>query len=198
MFKNVSRRDAVLVLVGASCFYIFSAFLSVSQNPSIIINAHPEFPSAEQTITETIVSATTTTEYVSPTQAVPLDLGLVQNLPETSVVAHAPGWTIFRNLYMSRGALLLLTSDPSQFPEPRLMTSTGLPGNLTNDPQRIPTPREMAFITPEEARTKWGANMSNGRNRVLTVEGTTVSRLFYHVLHAQSWSSYCSTTPRNS
>lgn len=178
--RNVSRRDAVLVLVGASCFYIFSAFVSASsQNASIIINTR--CPSAGHTVTQTVLSTTTATEYVSPPQptpAVPLDLGLVQNLPETSVVAHAPGWTIFQNLYMSGGALLLLTSEPSKFPEHRLMTSTGLPGNLTNDPQRIPTSREMAFITPEEARTKWGDLSSGGRNRVLTVEGTTVSTSF--------------------
>ncbi|KAJ7126989.1 hypothetical protein C8R44DRAFT_667873 [Mycena epipterygia] len=177
--RNVSRRDAVLVLVGASCFYIFSAFASQSsQNPSIIINTHSQYPSAGHTVTQTVLSTTTVTEYVSPPQptpAVPLDLGLVQNLPETSVVAHAPGWTIFQNLYMSGGALLLLTSDPSKFPEHRLMTSTGLPGNLTNDPERMSTSREMAFITPEEARTKWGGDLSSGgRNRVLTVEGTTL------------------------
>ncbi|KAJ6531795.1 hypothetical protein B0H19DRAFT_966371 [Mycena capillaripes] len=173
-FKNVSRRDAVLILFGASCFYIFSAFAPVSQNPSIVINTQSDYANTGQTVTETVVT-TTTARPPAPTKAVPLDLGLAQNFPETSVVAHAPGWTIFRNLYMSGGALLLLTSDPSQFPEHRLMTSTGLPGNLTNDPQRIPTPREMAFITPDEAKTKWGGHTaSNGRNRVLTVEGTTL------------------------
>ncbi|KAJ7756433.1 hypothetical protein DFH07DRAFT_820550 [Mycena maculata] len=175
-----SRRDAILVLVGASCFYVFSAFVGVGRAPdhSIIINT--EYADTGHTVTEITTATATATEYVTavPTQAVaavPVDLGLVQNFPETSVVAHAPGWTIFQNLYMSRGALLLLTSDESKFPDFRLMTSTGLPGNLTNDAERIPTPRDMAFITPEEARAKWGADgSSGGRNRVLTVEGTTL------------------------
>ncbi|KAJ7170689.1 hypothetical protein C8R43DRAFT_1120440 [Mycena crocata] len=178
VFKNVSRRDAILTLAGASCFYIFSASVPQSQNPSIIINTHSaESPSAGHTVTETVISATTATEYVAPqpTQVVPLDFGLVQNFPETSVVAHASGWTIFQNLYMSGGTLLLLTSDPTKFPEHRLMTSTGLPGNLTNDLERMPTSREMAFLTPDEARTRWGGDRVSGRrNRVLTVEGTTL------------------------
>ncbi|KAJ7494739.1 hypothetical protein B0H11DRAFT_2003188 [Mycena galericulata] len=176
MLIRMSRRDVVLVLIGASCFYIFSAFVTVSPNHSIIINT--EYGGNGQTVTETVVS--TATEYVTPvpTQpAVPLDLGLAQNFPETTVVAHAPGWTIFQNLYMSGGALLILTPEESRssFPEFRLMTSTGLPGNLTNDPQRQPTSRDMAFITPDEARTKWGADgSSDRRNRVSTVEGTTL------------------------
>ncbi|KAJ7903574.1 hypothetical protein B0H14DRAFT_2665448 [Mycena olivaceomarginata] len=143
LLKHLCRRDAVLVLFGAACFYTFSA---VS-----VLNAGPE--SHEQIVTEPPA-----TQTVSPVlkQAVPVDLGLVQDFPETSVVAHAPGWTIFRNLYMSSGSLLLVTRDPSQFPEHRMMTSTGLPGNLTNDAQRIPTPKEMAFVTPEEAKRRWG------------------------------------------
>ncbi|KAJ7035063.1 hypothetical protein C8F04DRAFT_955517 [Mycena alexandri] len=167
--RNVSRRDAILLLLGASLFYTFSAFLQnpSSPTPSLIISTHPQPPSAE-TVTETVF---TTPASPKPTQA---DLGL-QNFPETTVVAHAPGWTIFRNLYSANGTLFLLTSDPSHFPPHRLMTSTGLPGNLTNDPQRIPTSREMAFITPAEADARWGGDLSlNGRNRVSTVEGTTL------------------------
>ncbi|KAJ6576434.1 hypothetical protein DFH09DRAFT_1451610 [Mycena vulgaris] len=39
----------------------------------------------------------------------------------------------------------------------------------------MPTAHEMAFITPEEARSKWGADSSSGgRHRVRTVEGTTL------------------------
>ncbi|KAJ7650254.1 hypothetical protein FB45DRAFT_887435 [Roridomyces roridus] len=170
------RRDAILLLVGASCFYLFSAFVSESRSasPSIIIDDDTNLNFALQTVTETV----TKTELSAPqATASSLDLGVVQDLPETSIVAHAPGWTIFRNIYMAKGALLILTPDSerSTFPEFRLMTSTGLPGNLTNDPERIPTDRDMAFISPEEARARWGVEKgSGGRNRVSTVEGTTL------------------------
>ncbi|KAJ7274435.1 hypothetical protein B0H12DRAFT_1088714 [Mycena haematopus] len=166
--RHVSRRDAILVLVGAACFYTFSA-LSLPQNNSIIINTGSEYNG--QNVTETVI--TTETKTVSPPVQTHVDLSVAQNFLETSVVAHAPGWTIFRNLYMQNGTLLIVTSDPAQFPEPRMMTSTGLPGNLTNDLQRIPTPKEMAFVTPEEAKTRWGGG-TNRRNRVSTVEGTTL------------------------
>ncbi|CAK5268519.1 unnamed protein product [Mycena citricolor] len=177
---HVSRRDAILVLLGASCFYVFSIFTdSAAQSPSIIINTAnsegPEHHTITETVTATTTRISTATVHVSPVPTRAVDLGLVDDLPETSIIAHAAGWTLFRNLYMSRGTLLLLTTDESKFPPHRLMTSTGLPGNLTNDAQRIPTAQEMDFITPVEARRRWGGNIAKGeRNRVLTVEGTTL------------------------
>jgi hypothetical protein len=48
-------------------------------------------------------------------------------LPSTRVLGHAPGWTLFDNLYMHNGTLLIISDEPvSSFPERRLMTSTGL------------------------------------------------------------------------
>ncbi|KAJ7158755.1 hypothetical protein C8R46DRAFT_1110180 [Mycena filopes] len=172
--RNVSRRDAIILLLGASFFYTFSAF--VSPSPPIIVSTHPQSPSAGQTVTETVfITAVSPKPTQAAPEVVPLDLGLQNKFPETTVIAHAPGWTISRNLYSANGTLLLLTSDPSQFPAFRLMTSTGLPGNLTNDAQRMPTSREMAFITPADAEARWGGGMSlTGRNRVATVEGTTL------------------------
>ncbi|KAJ7707682.1 hypothetical protein B0H17DRAFT_1174648 [Mycena rosella] len=184
MFKNVSRRDAILVLAGASCFYTFSALVPGAKSPAIIIDtSHTHLLNAGQTaneaagqlVTEAAGQTVTETVLLPQPPRTPLDLGLVRNFPETTVVAHAPGWTVFRDLYMSSGALLLLTSDPSKFPPHRLMTSTGLPGNLTNDGERQPTARDMAFVTPEDARSAWGGDISRGeRNRVQTVEGTTL------------------------
>ncbi|KAK7033150.1 hypothetical protein R3P38DRAFT_2921039 [Favolaschia claudopus] len=150
--REISRRDIVLIFLGATCFYAFSALFSPKSNPMIVKDP------------DSILAPDIT-----------MDLG-VQGFPETSVVAHAPGWTLFRNLYMSGGTLLLLTSNSSQFPDHKFMTSTGLPGNLTNDAQRMPTPKEMAFITPNEAKMRWGRQTGisvHERNRVLTVEGLT-------------------------
>ena len=99
----------------------------------------------------------------------------------TEILAHAPGWTIFRNLYMSNGTLYIVRNDPlndeegdfaavDQWPLVRMMTSTGLPGYATEESirEREPTDRDMAFITQAEAAFRWDEN-------VYTVSGISVS-----------------------
>lgn len=57
------------------------------------------------------------------------------------------------------------------------MISTGLPAENTpeNIAQREPTSQEMQFITPDEAKRRWGGNITHGeRNRISTVEGNTL------------------------
>ena len=79
----------------------------------------------------------------------------------TKILAHAPGWTIFRNLYMSNGTLYIVREDllngeegdfvpVEHWPLVRMMTSTGLPGYANEESirEREPTDQDMAFITP--------------------------------------------------
>ena len=57
-------------------------------------------------------------------------------MPSTTVLAHHAGWTLFENLYMYNGTLLVISDQEwTSFPERRLMTSTGRhPPNLCNLP----------------------------------------------------------------
>ncbi|KAK0476796.1 hypothetical protein IW261DRAFT_1552179 [Armillaria novae-zelandiae] len=93
------------------------------------------------------------------------------DLPYTSIIHHAPGWTLFRNLYMSNGTLFLLSSNRS-FPEFRLMISSAI--HMVNTPENAalsePTLQHMNYITPLEAQKRWGGT----KNRVWTVEGNTL------------------------
>ncbi|KAF8063985.1 hypothetical protein FPV67DRAFT_1563106 [Lyophyllum atratum] len=119
-----------------------------------------------------------------------------KELPHTSIISHAPGWTLFRNLYMSDGTLYILSSNRS-FPEIRMMTSTGLAALNTaeNIASREPTAQNMDYITPEQARRRWGDSSDRGeKNRVLSVEGNTVlfndpSQFLRHYYHfvAELW-----------
>lgn len=88
-------------------------------------------------------------------------------IPETTMLSHAPGWTVFRNLYMSNGTLYIVTSRPKSFPEIVMITSTGLEASATpeNIQARIPTEKDMSFLTPEEARDLWGSDLDNVRAR---------------------------------
>lgn len=91
-----------------------------------------------------------------------------EGAPRTEVIAHAPGWTIFRNLYLYNGTWFIVTDDPSDFPLLRLMVSTG--AEIWNDEESIknrePTDKDMKIIFPSEAKTTLGHHASK-------VEGTT-------------------------
>lgn len=83
---------------------------------------------------------------------------------------------------MSNGTFYLVSSDPSVagFPEIRMMTSTGLPAFNTpeNIALREPTELDMAIITPDGAKRRWGRDpLKIESHRVWSVEGITVSSI---------------------
>ncbi|KAK0451212.1 uncharacterized protein EV420DRAFT_1621866 [Desarmillaria tabescens] len=129
---------------------------------TIIEDASPELQIVEQS--DEIATDLT------PEPSIPLQT-IHGDLPHTSIVHHAPGWTLFRNLYMSNGTLFVLSSNRS-FPEFRLMISSGI--HMVNTPENAalsePTLQHMNYITPLEARKRWGGT----KNRVWTVEGNTL------------------------
>ncbi|KAI0633648.1 hypothetical protein C8Q77DRAFT_1271579 [Trametes polyzona] len=105
---------------------------------------------------------------------VPAAVDTSYTIPETTIVSHAPGWTVFRNLYMSNGTMYIVTSRPSSFPDISLMTSTGLAAENTpeNIAARMPTSEDMAFVTPQEAQDYWGGD-GHEKNRIWTVPGNS-------------------------
>ena len=167
--NGLSRRDAFLLLIGA--FFMHLCSILFSQHQSIFIDAHQS--TVDRTVTNTVtrIRAFTVTQTATATVAIETPSVAYGDLPDTSILAHAPGWTLFQNLYMSNGTLFLVASESqrSKFPEIRMMAS--YPMEAFNTPENIaarePSKFDMAFITPEEAQTRWG-------NRILSVEGSTV------------------------
>lgn len=98
-------------------------------------------------------------------------------IPETEMVQHAPGWTVFKNLYMSNGTFYVVSDKPrSEFPELVYILSVPIPALNTpeNIQARIPTDREMDFIGTQEALRRWGPLRPGEKNRVWSVAGNTV------------------------
>ncbi|KAK7065106.1 hypothetical protein R3P38DRAFT_2492073 [Favolaschia claudopus] len=220
---TLSRRDALLLLLGASLMHITSLLFPPSAPPpEILIDTprevfppDPPPPAPEitryHTRTTTLIKATTTTATTTrvqtttvgaaagPAATVPVDMAV--KLPATEIVAHAPGWTLYRNLYMSNGTLLILTDAPDTFPPIRMMASNPL--DAVNSPENIqarePTAWNMDFIGAGEARRRWGNDLvgekeeealreGRKRNRVWSVEGNTVlvnepSQFLRHYYH---------------
>lgn len=86
----------------------------------------------------------------------------------TTLKGHAPGWTIFERLYIYNGSFYVVTEDKGEYPELRLMTSTGLPANNEpgNEGAREPVGNEILYIAPTDAAKLWGP-------RVYRMDGMT-------------------------
>ncbi len=183
-----SRRDATLLLVGASAMHIWSLLFGHSSTvePFITLDtdttlSNPSVFTTTKTLTEkqTIIhtaTATVTTKVMPTSHAVqPYD-----EIPSSKVLAHAPGWTLFRNLYMSNGTLFVVVDEEARerLPEIRMMVSTPLEAFASpeNIAAREPTPSVMTVINPQEAASRWTTINEEGErlNRLWTVEGNTV------------------------
>ncbi|CAE6531972.1 unnamed protein product [Rhizoctonia solani] len=79
-------------------------------------------------------------------------------LPQTKLVKHGAGWTIFENIYMSNGTMYIITDDPSAWPKRRMMIDTGI--TAVNNPENIaarePTEYDLDWVSPEDAEARWG------------------------------------------
>ncbi|WRT64161.1 uncharacterized protein IL334_001090 [Kwoniella shivajii] len=119
----------------------------------------------------------------------------------TQVLGHAPGWTIFDQIYLFNGTWYIVTDNPSSVPLLRLMVSTG--NEIWNDEESIkgrePTERDMRIIFPSEAKRLWG-------NSASLVSGSTFlvndpSQFLDHYYHFAAellvglWRTYSSLDP---
>ncbi|KAI0634976.1 hypothetical protein C8Q77DRAFT_1171784 [Trametes polyzona] len=79
-------------------------------------------------------------------------------VPETKIVAHVPGWTIFDRLYILNGTMYIVSDSPKDVPDRRFMISTA--AFIENGPEaearRVPTDKEMRIISTQEARQLFG------------------------------------------
>ncbi|WVQ70868.1 hypothetical protein IAR50_000393 [Cryptococcus sp. DSM 104548] len=119
----------------------------------------------------------------------------------TEVLAHAPGWTIFDDIYLFNGTWFIVTDNPSSIPLLRLMSSTG--NEIWNDEESIrgrePTEKDMRIVFPSEAKRLWGHSAS-------LVSGSTFlindpSQFLDHYYHFAAelllglWRTYSSLDP---
>lgn len=187
--QSLTRRDAILLLLGATIMHLLTTAFGPwsGENTSAVINTYIENPVPPPAINVPVVeqgehrvvgnNPVHEEEVPAPPPPKPsappqeLESDSDEPLPETILEHHAPGWTIFRNLYMSGGTLYIVSSQPrSSFPEIRMMTSTGLAAENTpeNIQLREPTAEDMDFLTPSEAKSRW----EDGK-KILKVEGNT-------------------------
>ncbi|KAF8328050.1 hypothetical protein F5887DRAFT_1143385 [Amanita rubescens] len=175
VLRPITRRDAFLILFGAASMQVWSFLFNPALNNHMVITTDLTPDLSTATTTATIPTPTVCSEkniLLDPLAGPPTALS---SLPHTSIAAHAPGWTLFRDLYMSNGTLLIVSPSKEDFPETRMMTSTGL--SAENTPENIalrePTKETMDFLTPEQAQQRWGSK-DESAYRVLSVKGNTI------------------------
>lgn len=179
MLRSPSKRDAILILAGAVCTHLLTILAPFA--PQAIVISHSlkgqvilEHPVQYDQVSDSLLEADIlgddirlSEEHVSSSKPAVAFL-------ETTLVEHVPGWTVFRDIYMFNGTLLIVSSSPSSFPEIRYMTSTGLAADVTPDniAAREPTKWNMDFLSPEQAAQRWGTTAEN--RRIISVEGNTL------------------------
>lgn len=170
--------------------YILSTFFSPFTSGDIVINTHlshvasPPFARPAADLNHDSTPPKHPPKQPSPEimsyspLASPFDIALAESLPETSIFSHAPGWTIFQDLYMAEGTLFIVSRQlPSYFPPIRMMISTPIAAENTpeNIKMREPTSKILDIISLKEAHERWGGDVERGeRNRVWSIEGNTV------------------------
>ncbi|RDX47978.1 hypothetical protein OH76DRAFT_1353103 [Lentinus brumalis] len=193
-------RDVALIFLGAAAMHFTTSFLGpFSEHPgSIIVNTQvgsdyvadvpnvvppprhdsphvADHPVAKQQ-PDPAPPRGREQNVIKPVTDVPAVVDIAYTIPETTIVQHAPGWTVFKNLYMMNGTMFIVTSRPKSFPDIVFITSTGLPAENTpeNIAARVPTSEDMAFLTPQEARDIWGGDVEKlEQNRLWAVPGNT-------------------------
>ncbi|KAF8349216.1 hypothetical protein F5887DRAFT_1233451 [Amanita rubescens] len=78
--------------------------------------------------------------------------------PDTNIVAHAPGWTIFDKLYVYKGVVYIVSDQPSEVPDLRFVYSKGLfiKNGAENEAARLPTDEDIKVISTKEAKKLFG------------------------------------------
>ncbi|KIY49159.1 hypothetical protein FISHEDRAFT_65520 [Fistulina hepatica ATCC 64428] len=164
--RSLSPRDVLMIFLGAMFTHVVLFVAHISNDLPIVVQTHVDLSSDLQRVRQ-LPNAMDAPPLVDGLEDVPPIAPPV--LPETRLVHHAPGWTLFENLYMADDTLFVVTSHSSEFPPVRLMTSTGAPAENTpeNIAAREPTAQHMSFVRPATARARWA-------DRVWTVEGNTL------------------------
>ena len=192
VFRSITRRDAFLIILGAASMHISSFLFGPASGNAFIIGNHL---TPDVATTPTPNATTSPLEAASQTSsAIPVETNTpvdplagpptaLSSLPHTTIAAHAPGWTLFRDLYMSNGTLLIVSPSQELFPELRMMTSTGLTAENTpeNIALREPTKENMDFLTPEQAHQRWAMD-DESAYRVLSIKGNSVSFCLFFLL----------------
>jgi len=154
-FVPTARELVLLGVLLASLMYFSTTFSARDSTISGLMR--PYILASEQDLDADL--PTLATYYTLQSLNKPLSWGSAQ-VPETTLVAHVPGWTILDKMYFLNGTIYIVTDQPDEMPDRSHMISTAV--NIANGPaaeaQRIPGDKEMRIISTAEAARLFGAD----------------------------------------
>ncbi|KAK7056614.1 hypothetical protein VNI00_002331 [Paramarasmius palmivorus] len=107
-------------------------------------------------------------------------------VPETKVIAHAPGWSMFDKLYLYKGTVFLVSDNQKVVPEPVAVYSKGIELKLGEEAERLrhPTDEDFRVVSTEEAKQLFGS-------RAQIIDGMTflVNEPEQFLTHYYHWSA---------
>ncbi|KAF8887177.1 hypothetical protein BD779DRAFT_1528535 [Infundibulicybe gibba] len=142
-----TRREIVLVSLLLLCILFFTRHNYHPPNNSIAADTLQP-PSSPPVYPESRPRVSYDTRLSWKTSAV----------PETAILAHVPGWTIFDKLYILKGIIYVVTDEPQSIPDISFMISKGIfikPGAAA-EATRLPSDKELRIISTKEARELFG------------------------------------------
>ncbi|TFK20596.1 hypothetical protein FA15DRAFT_707948 [Coprinopsis marcescibilis] len=124
-----------------------------------------------------------------------------RTVPQTRVVAHVPGWTVFDRLYILKGVVYIVSDEPATVPDVQFIYSKGLfiENGATAEESRIPTDEDIQVISTKEARRLFGtgAQVIDGVNFLINDPPQFITH-YYHwaaELWFGFWRTYSTLDP---
>ncbi|TFK40715.1 hypothetical protein BDQ12DRAFT_627360 [Crucibulum laeve] len=109
-----------------------------------------------------------------------------EQVPETKILAHVPGWTIFDRLYIRKGVIYVVTDDPTLYPDAQFMFSKPMWVLATPEEakKRVPTDKDVRIISTKEAHKMFGTSAT-------VVDGVTffINDVPQFITHYYHWSA---------
>ncbi|KAF9462986.1 hypothetical protein BDZ94DRAFT_1259819 [Collybia nuda] len=108
------------------------------------------------------------------------------SVPQTKVLAHVPGWTIFDKLYVFKGVVYIVTDEPSKTPNVTSMYSKGLfiENGKEAETSRLPTDEDIQVISTKQAKKLFGTGA-----QVMDGVSFLVNDPYQFVTHYYHWSA---------
>ncbi|KIY69339.1 hypothetical protein CYLTODRAFT_393975 [Cylindrobasidium torrendii FP15055 ss-10] len=173
MISPPTRRElAFVILLAVAVLYFFSG----------VTTSHSSFPL--EAFDRDIVASHHTSAQTEPQQS-RLSWGS-STVPETQVIAHAPGWSIFDKLYVLNGTVYIVSDKPDEVPDVSMIYSKGIeikPGKEAED-SRLPGPSDIQVISSKEAKAMFGS-------AAMIIDGVTflVNDPQQFITHYYHWSA---------
>ncbi|KAG6865513.1 hypothetical protein C0991_001944 [Blastosporella zonata] len=185
-----TRRELLLVAL----LYLFLRFITYK-------SGEPHISHISNLTSSTDTSSSTNAAHWAGPQYLDAHLTWGSSpVPQTRVLSHTPGWTVFDRLYILKGVVYIVSDEPSQVPNVTHMYSKGhfIENGEEAVASRLPTDEDIRVITTKEAKKLFGAGAHlldgvnfNGKHNSVTHYYHWSAELWFGL-----WHTYASLDPK--